>query len=46
MIEKNFALAQALDINGTPAFVIGDKLVRGAIDRAALKKLISQARGS
>ena len=46
MIEKNFALAQALDINGTPAFVIGDKIVRGAIDRAALKKLISQARGS
>ncbi|MCH7550113.1 MAG: DsbA family protein [Proteobacteria bacterium] len=46
MIKKNFALAQALDINGTPAFVIGDKIVRGAIDLAALKKLISQARGS
>lgn len=46
MIEKNYALAQALDINGTPAFVIGDKIVRGAIDLAALKKLISQARGS
>ncbi|MCH7935817.1 MAG: thioredoxin domain-containing protein [Proteobacteria bacterium] len=46
MIKKNFALAEALDINGTPAFVIGDKIVRGAIDLAALKKLISQARGS
>lgn len=46
MIEKNFALAQALDINGTPAFVIGDKIIRGAIGLAALKKLISQARGS
>ena len=46
MIEKNYALAQALDINGTPAFVIGDNIVRGAIDLAALRKLISQARGS
>ncbi len=46
MIKKNFALAQALDINGTPAFVIGDKIIRGAIGLAALKKLISQARGS
>jgi len=46
LIEKNFALAQALDINGTPAFVIGDEVVRGAIDLAALKQLVSQARGS
>ncbi len=46
MIEKNYALARALGINGTPAFVIGDKIVRGAIDLATFKKLISQARGS
>lgn len=46
MIEKNFALAKALDINGTPAFIIGDQVVRGAIDLAFLKELISKARGS
>jgi protein-disulfide isomerase len=46
MIEKNFALAKALDINGTPAFVIGDQVVRGAIDLASLRELISKARGS
>ena len=46
LIRRNFALAQALDINGTPAFVIGDEVVRGAIDLAALKQLVSRARGS
>ena len=46
MIEKNFALAEALDINGTPAFIIGDQVIRGAIDLASLKELISKARGS
>ena len=46
MIRRNLELASALNVNGTPAFVIGDKIVRGAIDLAALKKLISQARGS
>lgn len=46
MIEKNFALAEALDINGTPAFIIGDQVIRGAIDLATLKEFISKARGS
>ena len=46
MIKRNFNLAKALDINGTPAFVIGDQVVRGAVDLETLKSLISQARGS
>ena len=46
MIEKNFALAEALDINGTPAFIIGDQVVRGTIDLTSLKELVSKARGS
>ena len=46
MIEKNFSLAEALGINGTPAFIIGDQVIRGAIDLASLKELISKARGS
>lgn len=46
MIQKNLALAEALDINGTPAFIIGDEVIRGAIDLAALRRLVSQARGS
>lgn len=46
MIERTFDLAKALDINGTPAFVIGDQVIRGAVDLETLKSLISQARGS
>ncbi|NQU59952.1 MAG: DsbA family protein [Rhodospirillales bacterium] len=46
MIERNYALAKALDINGTPAFIVGDQIVRGAIDLGSLKSLIAQARGS
>ena len=46
MLEKNFALAKALDINGTPAFIIGNEVIRGAIDLETIKQLVTQARGS
>ena len=45
-IQHNLALAQQLGINGTPAFIIGDTLVPGAIDAATLAKLITENRGS
>jgi protein-disulfide isomerase len=44
MIKRNHDLAQALRISGTPAFVIGDTLVPGAIDRKTLEHLVAQAR--
>jgi protein-disulfide isomerase len=40
-IEANMKLADALGINGTPAFVIGDQVVPGAVDMTGLKKLIA-----
>ncbi len=43
-IRHNMALAQALNIRGTPAFVIGKELVPGAIDLDTLKKLVKAAR--
>ena len=46
VLAKNSKLAKALKINGTPAFVIGDQLVPGAIDLMTLKKLVAKARGS
>jgi len=46
IIRKNYDLAQSLNINGTPAFVIGNELIPGAADYATLKNLISKARGS
>jgi protein-disulfide isomerase len=44
LIRRNMALAQALGIGGTPAFVVGETLVPGAIDAATLKKLVAEAR--
>lgn len=43
-IEANYELASALGIEGTPAFVIGDALVPGAVDKARLAELIEEAR--
>lgn len=44
LIDRNMALAGALGVRGTPAFVIGDQFVPGAIDADALKQLIADAR--
>ena len=44
ILERNSDLAEALNIRGTPAFVIGDKLVPGAVDAETLAKLIGEAR--
>jgi protein-disulfide isomerase len=43
-IDANYALADRLGIDGTPAFVIGDQLIPGAIGEAQLKQLIDQQR--
>lgn len=44
LIERNMALAGALGVRGTPAFVIGNQFVPGAIDAESLRQLISEAR--
>jgi protein-disulfide isomerase len=44
MIARNHDLAQKLQITGTPAFVIGDTLVPGAVDRKTIERLVAQAR--
>lgn len=46
IIDRNMALASALGIRGTPAFVIGKQFVPGAVDAATLKQLIADARKS
>jgi protein-disulfide isomerase len=43
-IQKNLALAQVLRINGTPGFVIGDQILRGATDLNTLQAWIRTAR--
>jgi len=44
IIERNMALASALGVRGTPAFVIGNQFVPGAVDADTLKQLIAAAR--
>jgi protein-disulfide isomerase len=46
IIKRNYDLAQALDIRGTPAFVIGGELVPGAIDIETMKRKIAAVRKS
>lgn len=43
-LRANHALARALNIQGTPAFVIGDQLVPGAVSAETLRGLIARAR--
>ena len=46
VIDRNRALARALDINGTPGFIVGTELVPGVLDLEGLKALIVRASGS
>jgi protein-disulfide isomerase len=43
-IEANLKLAHELGIQGTPALVIGNELIPGAVDLPELQKVVSQAR--
>ena len=45
-LKTNIKLAEALDIRGTPGFVIGDEIVPGAVSLETLKQLIEAARHS
>jgi protein-disulfide isomerase len=45
-IDSNLAMAQALGIQGTPAMVIGDELVPGAVPLDELRRLVANARAS
>src|SRR5262249_7706007 len=44
MIHRNYDLAQAFGITGTPSFVISDQLIPGAISMDELKTRIAAAR--
>ena len=45
-IEANLRLAQRLGIQGTPAMVVGDELLPGAVDAAELKRAVTEARAA
>lgn len=45
-IERNLDLAQKLNVQGTPAFIVGDTLMPGAVDADQLRELVAAARKS
>lgn len=45
-IRANLALAGKLGVSGTPAFVVGDQMLSGAVGYEALRKAVDKARGA
>ena len=43
-LKQDFGLAEALGLNGTPSYVIGDNVVVGAVGFDTLKENINTAR--
>lgn len=43
-LAKTRELAQALQINGTPSFVMGDQLIRGYVPLDAMQQIVAEAR--
>ncbi len=43
-LKTNLALADALNIRGTPGFIVGNHIVPGAIDLDTLQKMVAEAR--
>jgi protein-disulfide isomerase len=43
-LDQNIALARSIGIQGTPALVIGDTLIPGAVEIADLQKAVNDAR--
>ena len=43
-IDTNVQLARALEIQGTPALIIGQQLVPGAVDLAELRSMVAKVR--
>ena len=43
-LDANLAIAHSLNIQGTPALIVGEEIVPGAVDADELKKLVADAR--
>lgn len=43
-IEENYRLAEAVGVNGTPSFIIGDTLIPGAVSLERLQQAVEEAR--
>jgi protein-disulfide isomerase len=45
VIAKNHILAQKLQIEGTPAFVLGDQMLRGYLPLKTMRDIVAEVRG-
>jgi protein-disulfide isomerase len=45
-IQTNLQLARQVGVRGTPAFIVGDQLVPGAMSPEQMRQLIAEKRGS
>ena len=43
-LERNFELARAIGATGTPTFVVGDRVLQGAVGYEALREAVAAAR--
>ena len=46
VIAANYALADKLKLNGTPSFLIGDRLLRGGRDLESLRAIVAEERAN
>ena len=44
IIQNSYAIAQALDINGTPAFILGQEIIPGAVELEQLQLRVDNMR--
>lgn len=45
-LDGNLEIAHALNIQGTPALIVGDEVIPGAVEASELKKLVALARAA
>lgn len=44
VLQRNYELAEKLKLNGTPSFLIGDRLIRGGQDLESMRATVAQIR--
>jgi protein-disulfide isomerase len=44
ILRRNYSLAQALNLNGTPSFLIGDTLLKGGRDADTMLNIVRASR--
>ncbi len=45
VIDENYALANLLELNGTPTFVVGESMVRGYVPLDGMRQIVAGERG-